>query len=377
MMAPAPRPERILAARDLLGETLQNIAASAGISQSYLSEIASGVRPFTSDQAERIALATGLPIEFFAVEAPDIEATSLQFRKLKSTKARTTKKAVQYFREASRIVQDAAVVSGLTTRSLPYVDEMATGVLDGDSIESVALKTRSLMGLDETSAIPNVIRSIERLGIAVVPVLLDPTDDVHVVGQGHFGISHADEHGVPLVGFFPGASPDRDRFTLSHELGHVLLHSRRVSDDPELEAHRFAGALLLPEIVARRELHSQITLNQLAHVKATYGVSIQALIMRAATLEIIDAQRQRSLFVQLSARGWRQNEPVEIGPEYPVLVSRLLEILIPESAPVREVESVMALPRSYRSAIAPPPPRRDATGAAIVPIKLGSASREA
>lgn len=356
-MVSAPRPERILAARDLLGETLQNIAASAGFSQSYLSEIANGTRPFTGEQAERIAVATGLPVEFFGVQAPEIADTTLQFRKLKSTKVKTTRKAVQYFREASRIVQDAAELSGLKTKSLPFVHEPAGGVLGSDAIEGVALKMRDLMGLDDVSPIPNVMRAVERLGIVVVPVLLDPTDDVHVVGQGHFGISHADEHGVPLVGYFPGASPDRDRFTLSHELGHVLLHSRRSSDDAESEAHRFAGALLLPENAARRELYSQITLNQLAHVKAMYGVSIQALIMRAAALGIIDEKRHRSLFVQLSGRGWRQNEPVEVVAEHPVLMGRLLDIAIPDGAAIREVEATTALPRAYITAMAPSPPR--------------------
>lgn len=365
-MDPAPRRERILAARDLIGQTLQNIAASAGISQSYLSEIASGARPFTSEQAERIAAATGLPVEFFNVAAPDIESTTLQFRKLKSTKAKTTKKAVQYFREASRIAQETAAQSGLKTKSLPYLSEPDSGVLDSDAIERVALKTRVLMGLDDVSPIPNVMRGIERLGVVVVPVLLDPTDDVAVVGQGHFGISHADDHGVPLVGYFPGSSPDRDRFTLSHELGHVLLHSRRTSEDAEGEAHRFAGALLMPETAARQELHSQITLNQLARVKAKYGVSIQALIMRAASLGIIDAKRQRSLFVQLSARGWRQNEPVEIVAEYPVLMGRMLDIAIPAGTAVSEVEARVALPRAYLTAMAPPPPRRGSPAANVI-----------
>jgi len=368
-MSPAPRSERILAARDLLGETLQNLAASAGISQSYLSEIASGARPFTASQADRLADVTGLPVAFFYVEAPDIEVTTLQFRKLKSTKVKTTRKAVQYFREASRLAQLASAVTGLKVRPLPYLGSDLGPTLPGSVIETLASRTRDLMGLEPHAAVPNVLRAIERLGVVVVPVLLDPTEDVNVVGQGHFGISHGSEHGVPLVGYFPGASPDRDRFTLSHELGHVLLHSHRTSSDPESEANHFAGAFLLPEPSARRELHSQITLNQLAHVKAAYGVSIQALVMRGASLGIIDAQRQRSLFVQLSARGWRQNEPVEVGAEYPVLMRRLIESTVPDGASVREVESATALPRAYLRAMAPNRPRRDAEPNQIVPLR--------
>lgn len=369
MTVSAPRPERIFAARDLLGETLQSIAASAEMSQGYLSEIATGTRPFTDDLAAKLAGVTGLPIEFFSTEAPDIEDTTLQFRKLKSAKAKTTKKAIQYFREASRIVQKAATLSGLTVKPLPYVTASGGDALENAVIEGAANATRGLMGIEASAPIPNTMRAIERLGIVVVPVLLDPTDEVHVVKEGHFGISHGDEFGIPLVGYFPGASPDRDRFTLSHEVGHILLHSRRTSSDPELEANRFAGALLMPEVAARKHLHSQITLNQLAHVKAEFGISIQALIMRAAALEIIDAKRQRSLFVQLSARGWRKDEPVEVLPEHPVLFGKLLEIALPENASVQERRELVALPKTYLSAMTPSRVRTQVTPSPVVPLR--------
>ncbi|TIH30792.1 XRE family transcriptional regulator [Subtercola vilae] len=363
------RPERILAVRDLLGETLQNLASSAGISQSYLSEIAAGTRPFTIEHAEKIAAATGFPIEFFHVDAPAIGDTTLQFRKLKSSKAKTTRKAVQYFREASRMVQAVAPASGLKTASLPYVNEPSGGVLDENEIEHVANAVRTLMQLGPADPVPNATRAIERLGIVVIPVLLDPTDEVRVVEEGHFGISHGDDHGVPLVGYFPGSSPDRDRFTLGHELGHILLHSHRSSEDPEREANRFAGALLMPKAAARSELHSQITLSQLARVKAQFGISIQALIMRAAALHIIDQQRQRSLFVQLSARGWRQNEPVEVQPEHPILMRRLLELSLPDDPSSREIEKATGLPRAYVRAIAPSPPRRTEGTGRLSPLR--------
>lgn len=358
-MGAAPRPERILAVRDLLGLSLQELGTSAGFSQSYFSEIASGKRPFSLAHAEQIATATGFPTEFFLVEAPQVEADSLQFRKLKTSKAATTRKASQYFRETSRITQDVSRAAGLKPKALPFVNDATTGTLEDSVIEQAAAATRQLMGVSADAAIPNMTRAIERLGIVVAPVLLDPLEDeVRVVSEGHFGISHGDQLGVPVVGYFPGKSPDRDRFTLAHEVGHVVLHSHRTADDPEPEANRFAGALLLPEDTARSELHAQITLNQLARLKARYGISIQALIMRAAGLSIIDQKRQRSLFVQLNVRGWRQNEPVEVGAEYPLLLRKLIEASLPPNATSKDVENVTALPRAYVRAIAPPPPRR-------------------
>lgn len=368
-MSVAPRRERVLALRDLLGLSLEALAKSAGLkSQGYLSDIANGLRPFTDQHAAMLAKAVGFPEEFFYVEAPNIGDSSLNFRKLKQSKAKTTKKATQYFREASRVVQATAETAGLKTKSLPYVDGL-TGSLEVSAIEAAAEATRSLMGVDPLGPIPNLTRAIERLGVVVLPVSLDPTDDeVREVSEGHFGISHGSQQGVPVVGYFPGASPDRDRFTLGHELGHVVLHSYREATDPEKEANRFAGALLISEKAARSVLHPMITLNELARIKAKFGISIQALILRAVGLGIIDERRQRSLFIQLSNRGWRQNEPVEVESEYPLLLRKLIEISLPERPTTADVNKHLALPRAYIRAMAPLPPRTGAGTAEPLPL---------
>lgn len=364
-MGAAPRPERVLALRDLLGINLEALATSAGFkSQGYLSDIANGRRPFTQQHVALLASAVHFPEEFFYVKAPEIESDSLNFRKLKQSKAKTTKKASQYFRETSRIVQQVAEVAGLRTKPLPYVDLEATE-LDSADIEAAAESTRALMGIPVDQSVPNLTRAIERLGMVVAPVSLDPTsDEVKVVAEGHYGISHGVRQGVPVIGYFPGASPDRDRFTLAHEVGHIVLHSRRISAEPEREANRFGGALLIPEHAARSILHPMVTLNQLARVKAQFGISIQALIMRGVGLGIINEKRQRSLFVQLSSRGWRQNEPVEVEPEQPLLLRKLIELTLPPAPSTKDFERSLALPRTYVRAMAPPPPRH---GTAITP----------
>lgn len=373
-MGAAPRPERVFALRDLLGISLETLAKSAGLkSQGYLSDIANGRRPFTDQHVALLANAVHFPEEFFYVKAPEIENDSLNFRKLRQSKAKTTKKASQYFRETSRIVQQAAEVTGLITKPLPYVD-LDADELDSVEIEKAAEKTRALMGLPDHQPVPNLTRAIERLGMVVAPVSLDPTDDeIKVVAEGHFGISHGASQGIPVIGYFPGASPDRDRFTLAHEVGHIVLHSRRISAEPEREANRYAGALLIPENAARSMLHPMVTLNQLARIKAQFGISIQALIMRGVGLGIIDYKRQRSLFVQLSSRGWRQNEPVEVEPEQPLLLRKLIELSLPSTPSTRDIERSLALPRTYVRAMAPSRSRRNTSVAPAIPLPLSTA----
>ncbi|MHB1787075.1 MAG: ImmA/IrrE family metallo-endopeptidase [Acidimicrobiales bacterium] len=129
-----------------------------------------------------------------------------------------------------------------------------------------------------------------------------------------------------MIGYFEGGTGDRQRFTLAHELGHLVLHTRRrFVPDPEDEANRFAGAFLIPRDRAEEFVSTDVTLRDLAQLKATWGVSIQALIMRCSQLGLIDPARKASLFKQLSARGWRKTEPVKVHLEAPALLTKLIE----------------------------------------------------
>src|SRR5262249_10925519 len=159
-------------------------------------------------------------------------------------------------------------------------------------------------------------RALERAGVAVAPMMLPDAENEETTAVGHFGVSFwAGVNTTALVGYFPGASGDRDRFTLGHEAGHLVLHTFRpriLHAVAESEANRFSTALLLPLGRARVELSDKLKLTDYARLKAAWGVSIQAMIMRGNTIGAIGDTRKNSLFVQLSAKGWRKHEPVAV-----------------------------------------------------------------
>ncbi|EEI62283.1 hypothetical protein HMPREF0293_2227 [Corynebacterium glucuronolyticum ATCC 51866] len=96
------------------------------------------------------------------------------------------------------------------------------------------------------------------------------------------------------------------------------MHSTfRPSDEKarEDEADFFAGAFLFPEEDAKEMLSESLTLEGYARIKSQYAVSIAALIHRGRDLGITSAERYHSLMIQLSSRGWRINEPVEVPVE--------------------------------------------------------------
>lgn len=104
--------------------------------------------------------------------------------------------------------------------------------------------------------------------------------------------------------------PNRQRFTIAHEIGHILLHkgkevhvdrpirvnlrdgrSARATDPEEIQANKFASALLLPRHLLIRDLQRQpIELDdelQLKTLAIKYKVSLQALTIRLQNLGIL------------------------------------------------------------------------------------------
>jgi hypothetical protein len=134
-----------------------------------------------------------------------------------------------------------------------------------------------------------------------------------------------------------------------------------------VEANRFATALLVPRQRVLGDVSDSLQLRDYARLKATWGVSIQALIMRAHDLGVISATRKRSLLVQLSAKGWRKSEPVRVGHEEPLLLWTLLTRRFGPRPYLPAAEELAIHPAVLRSIAPTPGPRRSSqSGAADV-----------
>ena len=200
------------------------------------------------------------------------------------------------------------------------------------------LEVREWLGVGPLDPIPSVVRAAERAGVVVLGSALEI--------ERHDAVSFWSPDTVrPLICFsrsFPG---DHNRLSVAHEAGHLVLH-HVLRVDPaqaEAEAFQFAAALLLPATVAREEIERPLTLRSLAYVKARWGISIAALIRRSWDLGIISDEKRTPLEKQLSARGWRKEEPVYVPDEQPVLMARLIEASFGNSSPNR-LHSELGLP---------------------------------
>jgi Zn-dependent peptidase ImmA (M78 family) len=110
---------------------------------------------------------------------------------------------------------------------------------------------------------------------------------------------------------------DRQRFTLAHELGHLILHERLAIDE-EKACNRFAGAFLFPQDAVLKEFGSHrnsIELQEFAIVKGEYRLSMASICHRLHDLEIINEHYFNSLIQQFKHHGWNKNEPGEQTPK--------------------------------------------------------------
>ncbi len=181
----------------------------------------------------------------------------------------------------------------------------------------------------------------------------------HELGK-HLGMStRADDIPVIRVSRPSDKVPgDRQRFTLAHELGHVLLHSACPPPDSseqakliEKQAHRFAAAFLLPGDAFLEDLATtgtnRVTLSTLVALKERWGVAIKAMVMRLQQLTRIDPDQARSLYKQISARGWNTGEPVFVGNERAVWLTKALARRFPGDATFAQAAQEAGLDASW------------------------------
>jgi Zn-dependent peptidase ImmA (M78 family)/transcriptional regulator with XRE-family HTH domain len=353
MLTTAPG-ERIRTLRELLGLTQVNLARIAGVAQSWLSDVETGNREAEQRQLDLIAAATGTPVSFFYAQPTVVPLDSLRFRKLASASKVTRRRIHAFYGESYRVAEDLIKYSKYPPATLPYASDQQLRATDVDYFAGL---TRKALRLAPDKPIPHLTRALERAGIATAPIVLTDFDTGEIGSSGHhFGASYWGGVGEPaLIGYFPGEQGDRDRFTMAHELGHLVLHTFRPnSPDPEREANQFASAILIPKSRAVTDISERTTLTGYARLKAAWGISIQALIMRGADVGVISETRKRSLFVQLSQYGWRKNEPVVVGQESPLLLWSLLTRRFGQRPYMVAAES-LAIPPVVLRSIAPTP----------------------
>jgi Zn-dependent peptidase ImmA (M78 family) len=169
--------------------------------------------------------------------------------------------------------------------------------------------------------IKNLTKVLESVGIVVLPMKASR------LFSGASLLTEKPNYIAIVNSEMPG---DRLRFTLAHELGHIVMHSIP-NPDMEQQADRFASEFLMPAQEIGPYL-SNLTLDKLASLKTYWKVSMGAILVHAHALKKITDRHYRTLWMKMGSAGYRLKEPLEleIPVERPTLVSEIIEFHIKE-----------------------------------------------
>ncbi len=124
---------------------------------------------------------------------------------------------------------------------------------------------------------------------------------------------------------------DRQRFTLAHELGHIVMHE---APNPEMEeqANAFASFFLVPRTDLRYSIAGRrIDISLLGALKREWRVSMAALLMAIAKRDrLIPPSTEKYLWIEFARRNIKLNEPPEFDfpAERPSAISDMIEVFM-------------------------------------------------
>jgi Zn-dependent peptidase ImmA (M78 family)/DNA-binding Xre family transcriptional regulator len=387
--------------KDRLGQMLAarrlsqvQLASMVGVSPATVSKWRSGNQAPEQDALARLAAVVNVTPEWFT--RPISHALSLPlFRSNASAHVAAREMLEARLNWAQDIAVALAEFVDYPDVNLPTRFYTEPEQITFEDIEQAASECRELWRLG-ISVIQDLALAVEGAGVILVR---EETGIAQIEGLSAW----SEVLGRPFI--LLSADKDngyRSRFDLAHELGHLVLH-RHIGRPTEPErhklleqqAHRFAGALLLPAETFAREVRIPPTLDDLLVIKRRWGVSAAAILMRLHALELVDDDQKLSLFKRRSARWGAKAEPGDQDhpPERPRLLKRTIDLLVDENVmPLdsiakhlglseSDVEMLAGLPEGYFSgktnviqfarlrSVTPKPDAPAARGKSVVPFR--------
>ena len=327
----------------MIGKRLQIARRAAGLS---LRDLEAGIDKIVSAQAlskyERDemmpssdvlrAIARALRVsESYLLGQNDLTLEAVEFRKNRITSRKEEARieasvlsAVERYLEIEDLV-GAASVAWNRPHGAPFP------VREPADAEASAMRLRAAWNLGG-EAVPNLAEFMEERGIKIIP--LEFGESVSGIMCKARGAKGGD---VPVIIVNKDDTGERQRFTLVHELGHLVLDAPSGAKGEKL-AHWFAGAFLMPAETLWQEVgkhRNELSIGELFELKALFKLSVQAITYRLKDLQIISEPLFKKLFDHFEEQGWRKPpypEPGAILPERPERFRRLCFRAVAEGA---------------------------------------------
>lgn len=311
--------EMLMLSRQREGLTQTMLAELSGVSAATISRVESGlISDLPQSAAENLAQATNVTIRFFD---RDPSVRHLGFHRLYRLQRKLGARALE------------AIESELNARRLhlmqllkkfdvqPSLPLPSREDLDGFTPVQAAQEIRR-MWMVKRGVVGPITPLLEAAGVLIV--------EVDLPERAFEGLAVHAFDAFPMIFVRRDQTADRRRYTLAHELAHLLLHPTSV-EEQEDEAEAFSAEFLMPEEIAK-QLLTNFTIRRALDVKSRHQLSVQFSVMRAAQLDLITKDEKTKHFKYISMKGWRTEEPHSHEPERPTLLPRIVRSLTEQLA---------------------------------------------
>lgn len=315
--------DKLRLARLLAGLSLDELGSSISTSRQFVHQLETGAKEPTQELREAIASVLAVTPAFFSTPSINpVREEDCHFRRLASAPRGLVAQAV------ARGTAVEALVDGIETLvRLPAVNfPESARPTSPDAIERAAEEARQHWGLGLDGPVTSMTRVLENAG-AVVVQFNDLTDRIDA-------LSMARRRPIVVRSMAKSAGA-RLRFDLAHEAAHLIMHQGITTGDSvsEGEAHRFAGAFLIPRGAFAREFprtKRALDWNALFAMKLRWKVSVRAIARRAFDLGLLDAAQYRTANIQLVKTGQAKTERYDdrIAVEEPELLNSAVAWLV-------------------------------------------------
>lgn len=314
--AQAFAPARLTMARELAGWRKRDLAAAIDRTAAAVSQYELGQSRPSAETVSRCAQTLDVPPSFFTVGRPQLHLDTAQahFRSLRATTATQRQQALAHVELLWEVVEQLDRVI-----ELPALDVGVPMGVPHDDPVTTARVVRAAWGVSAGPA-AHLVRNLEARGVVTARIPMPDNDAIDAFSSALSG--------RPVIALTYKGNPMRQRFSVAHELGHLLLHPEPEPGSlrHEREANVFAAEFLMPANEIGDQLPTPVDVGALKDLADSYGVSTAALVYRGKDLSVYSDSTVRRVLATLTRLGWRTHEPVSSG--YPGEQPELLRLAI-------------------------------------------------
>ena len=286
------------------GMTVEAIASESGIPAKDIRDYVAGSKLPTLSSCRRLADALEVPSIYLTRPLCKVNFSSnRKLHQLGKQRVQRILIDIQVAFENYYNIEDVLAVQPSDFAKEHRVTKLPS---TADEVERIALDMRSVLQIGPRDLQPAVHVALD------ASVRLIPFSDA-ATAPGHLdGCVVKSDRGDKAIAFNTYAPVDRQRFTLAHELGHLIMGDEL--DDAV--ADKFASAFLMPGDLVTDEFELRnghgvalAPMGTWLELKRKFGCSIAALNERCHELGLIDQQSYTRNWIRLSYLGWRKHEP--------------------------------------------------------------------